>query len=435
MKTITRAQLEQALRHFDILDVNCATIRQICAVAALLESISGEKFVHLELGNPGLAAEHAGIEAQCDALQRGVPGQYPNIVGVPPLKQNGSDFVKAFLDINIPPRCIIPTVGSMMGSYTTMMALGQRLAGKDTILFLDPGFPAQHHQAKLLGLKAKSLDIYNYRGALLYDQLEEMLKVGNVTGIIYSNPNNPAWTNLTEEELLTIGTLATKYDAIVIEDLAYMGMDFRYDYSQPYHKPYIPSVARYTNNYILLLSSSKIFSYAGERIAIMCLSESVADRRYEFFEKFYDMPTFIDSLVHGILYTISTGSSHSAQYAFSAMLRAAVEGKLDFVHNCSEYGHRAATAKEIFLRHGFHLVYEKDGEKPIGDGFFFTVGYKDMTGAQLNKELLRHGIATIPLKSTGSKQQGVRVTVSMLNDDLIFRALDERLTQFTEENG
>lgn len=433
MKTITKAQLEQALRHFDIEDVNCATIRQICAVAALLESISGEKFVHLELGNPGLAAEHAGIDAQCEALQRGVPNQYPNITGVPALKQNGSDFIKAFLDINIPARCIIPTVGSMLGSFASIMILGQRLPGKDTMLFLDPGFPAQHHQAKLLGLNTVSVDIYNYRGALLYDRLEQELKSGRITGIIYSNPNNPAWTNLTEDELLTIGTLATKYDAIVIEDLAYLGMDFRTDYSEPYHKPYIPTVARYTNNYILLLSSSKIFSYAGERIAICCLSESVADRRYEYFEKFYDMPTLGDSLVHGVLYTISTGASHSAQYAFSAMLRAAVEGKLDFVHHTKEYGHRAAQAKEIFRRHGFHLVYEKDGEAPIGDGFFFTVGYHDMTGPELNKELLRHGIATIPLKSTGSKQEGVRVTVSMLCDEDTFRALDERLGQMTND--
>ncbi len=433
MKTITKAQLEQALHHFDIVDVNCATIRQICAVAALLESISGEKFVHLELGNPGLAAEHTGIEAQCEALRKGVPNQYPNITGVPALKQNGSDFIKAFLDISVPPRCIIPTVGSMMGSYSLMMILSQRLPGKDTMLFLDPGFPAQHHQAKLLGLNTVSVDIYNYRGEKLYDRLEKELKSGRITGIIYSNPNNPAWTNLTEDELLTIGTLATKYDVIIMEDLAYLGMDFRTDYSQPYQKPYIPSVARYTNNYVLLLSSSKIFSYAGERIAIVALSESVADRRYEFFEKFYDMPTLGDSYVHGVLYTISTGASHSAQYAFSAMLRAAVEGKLDFVHHTSEYGHRAAQAKEIFLRHGFNLVYEKDGDAPIGDGFFFTIGYKDMTGPELNKELLRHGIATIPLKSTGSKQEGVRVTVSMLCNEDTFRALDERLGQMTSE--
>ena len=38
---------------------------------------------------------------------------------------------------------------------------------------------------------------------------------------------------LNEEELAIIGELSRKYDVIVIEDLAYFGMDFRKDYSNP----------------------------------------------------------------------------------------------------------------------------------------------------------------------------------------------------------
>ena len=95
------------------------------------------------------------------------------------------------------------------------------------MLYLDPGFAPQHLQAKVLGLKQQSFDIYNYRGRALADKLESILAQGNITGILYSNPNNPAWTNFTPAELEIIGRLATKYDAIVLEDLAYMGMDFR----------------------------------------------------------------------------------------------------------------------------------------------------------------------------------------------------------------
>lgn len=435
MKPVETRQLLEAMAHLEIEDLNCATIRQIAALAGMLEDVSGEQFVHLELGNPGLAAELQGIDAHCKALRSGISNQYPNAAGIPQLKKAGSRFLKAFLDIDVPAHGIIPTVGSMQGSFTMMLLLSQRIPGKDTMLFIDPGFPAQHHQAKILGLKSVSFDIYEYRGEKLRDKLESILSVGNITGMIYSNPNNPAWTNLTQEELRIIGEMATKYDAIVLEDLAYMGMDFRSDLSVPFQPPYIPTVAKYADNYVLLVSASKIFSYAGERIAIVCMSPEVCNRHYEFFAKFYDMPSFGDAYVFGVLYCASSGVSHSAQYAMAAMLNAAADGELNFVDHCREYGRRAHRAKEIFHRHGFHLAYAHDGEHPISDGFFFTIGYDDIDGEPLARELLRYGIATIPLKSTGSDQKGVRVTVSKLCDDATFDALDQRLAAFDQDHS
>ena len=43
-------------------DVASATIRQIVALASVLEQDAGEKFIRLELGNPGIPAEDRGIE-------------------------------------------------------------------------------------------------------------------------------------------------------------------------------------------------------------------------------------------------------------------------------------------------------------------------------------------------------------------------------------
>jgi hypothetical protein len=57
-----------------------------------------------------------------------------------------------------------------------------------------------------------------------------------------------------------------------------------------------------------------------------------------------------------------------------------------------------------------------------------------MTGAELQSNLLRYGVSTISLPSTGSKQEGVRVCVSMLNTPEIFNRLNERLKLFNEQN-
>ena len=211
-------------------------------------------------------------------------------------------------------------------------------------------------------------------------------------------------------------------------------MDFRQYFGQPYCEPYIPTVAKYTDNYILLCSASKIFSYAGQRIAMVCISDAVYNRKYEFFEKFYEMPSFGDAYVFGILYTASSGTAHSAQYAMAAMLEAAVEQKLDFVSSCSEYGRRAKIVKKSFTDNGFHIVYDIDGDRPISDGFFFTAGYRDMDSTTLQKELMRYGVSSISLPSTGSVQNGVRVCVSMISDEPTFKMLEQRLKQFNDDH-
>ena len=314
------------------------------------------------------------------------------------------------------------------------MLMAQRDPKKDSIVFINPGFPATHNQAKILGLKDESFDIYEYRGKKLEDKLESVLSKGNVTALIYSNPNNPAWTNLTEEELEIIGRMATKHDVIVLEDLAYLGMDFRQEMGKPYEAPYVPTVAKYTDNYILFVSASKIFSYAGQRIAMVCMSPAVYDRKYEFFEKFYEMPALGDAYIFGILYTASSGTAHSAQYAMAAMMGAAIEGKLNFIEECREYARRGEITRKMFLDNGFHIIYDIDGDKPISDGFFFTAGYKDLTGGELQKELMRYGISSISLHCTGSDQEGIRVCVSMLNNDETFAALNDRLKAFNADH-
>ena len=45
------------------------------------------------------------------ALADGVASQYPNMFGIPQLKQAASRFIKAFLDIDIPAQGCVPTVG------------------------------------------------------------------------------------------------------------------------------------------------------------------------------------------------------------------------------------------------------------------------------------------------------------------------------------
>lgn len=424
-----RDVVEDVLQRMRISKVGDATIRQTVALSEELERRTGEKFIHLEMGSPGLPASRLGIEAQKEALDNGVASSYPNISGIAPLKEQASRFVKAFLDIDVKPEGCIPTVGSMMGTFASFIVCTHLSSEKDTILFINPGFSVQPLQAKVLGYKREAFDVYDCRGERLRDKLESILAKGHIAGIVYSNPNNPSWVCLTEEELRYVGELATKYDAIVIEDLAYLGMDFRKELGHPFEPPYQATVARYTKNYMLMLSASKIFSYAGERIATVAISDELYNRVYPKLKEEFGIDTLGRFFVFVVVYTLSSGVTHSVQYALAAMYKAACDGTLDFVGETREYARRAARLKEIFLRHGFHIVYDKDLDEPVSDGFFFTIGRKGYTGDELLDRLLYYGVSAISLRTTGSEQQGIRVCTSMVKE-AHYALLDERLEIF-----
>ena len=265
------------------------------------------------------------------------------------------------------------------------------------------------------------------------EKLESYLEKGNISAIVYSNPNNPSWICLKEEELRIIGELATKYDVIVLEDLAYFAMDFRQDLSKPFQPPYQPSVAHYTDNYVLLISGSKAFSYAGQRIGVSCISNKLYHRSYPGLTKRYGGGTFGTVFIHRVLYALSSGTSHSAQYALAAMLKAANEGQYNFLDEVKIYGERAHKLKEIFLRHGFHLVYDNDLGNPVADGFYFTIGYPGMTSGELAKELMYYGVSAISLITTGSHQEGLRACTSFIQDHQ-YAQLEERMAIFAENH-
>ena len=424
-----RDVVEDVLQRMRISKVGDATIRQTVALSEELERRTGEKFIHLEMGSPGLPASRFGIEAQKEALDNGVASSYPNISGIAPLKEQASRFVKAFLDIDVKPEGCIPTVGSMMGTFASFIVCTHLSSEKDSILFINPGFSVQPLQAKVLGYKREAFDVYDCRGERLRDKLESILAKGHIAGIVYSNPNNPSWVCLTEKELRYVGELATKYDAIVIEDLAYLGMDFRKELGHPFEPPYQATVARYTKNYMLMLSASKIFSYAGERIATVAISDELYNRVYPKLKEEFGIDTLGRFFVFVVVYTLSSGVTHSVQYALAAMYKAACDGTLDFVGETREYARRAARLKEIFLRHGFHIVYDKDLDEPVSDGFFFTIGRKGYTGDELLDRLLYYGVSAISLRTTGSEQQGIRVCTSMVKE-AHYALLDERLEIF-----
>ena len=435
MKIFSDELVAEACREQSVADLSKATIGEVLLVAQYLQNKTGISVVRMDQGSPSLPMNRYGVEAEKRALDAGMGAMYPAAAGVPELKDAASRFVKAFINVDVSPRSCVPTTGSVAASFGSFIACTQRIPGKDKVLFIDPGFPIQKSQLRVLGIEWKQFDIYPCRGAgPLRARLEQELQSGDVAAIIYSNPNNPAWICLEEEELEVIGALATKYDVVVMEDLAYFCMDYRRELGHPFEEPYLPTVARYTDNYILMLSASKIFSYAGQRIALCCISDKLFEKQYPALAARYkDAGVFGVTLTASILYMITSGCTATTQYGYAEMLNLSCDGVIDFIEDTRTYERRARAMKDIFIRHGFHVVYDRDVTREVGDGFFFTLGYGSMSGEELLPELLQYGVSSICLSTTGSQRSGVRACVSLVREELL-PVLDERMAEFEKDH-
>ncbi len=426
--------VQKHIKECNLKNVGNASIREIKRLINLIEAETGIKFIRMEMGIPGIKPSEIAVKAEIEAMKEGVAGLYPELEGLPLLKHEISRFIKLFMNIDISSQNCVPTVGSINGAYLSFMVAGRRNMAKDTVLFLDPGFPVHKQLVKMLGLKQESIDVYNYRGDKLYKKLESVLKKGNISCLLYSNPNNPTWICFTEKELEIIGALSKKYDVIPVEDLAYFAMDFRKDLGNPGKPPYQVSVANYTDNYILLISSSKSFSYPGQRIGMLALSEKLSKTEYPELTKYYPSPNFAHALILGTLYATTAGTSHSAQYGLLAMLKQVNDGNASLIEPLKQYGKRAEIVKELFLKNGFQIVYDMDDKEPIADGFYFTISYPGYSGENLVSELIYYGISAISLNNTGSERtEGLRACVSLISDSQI-PDLEIRLAKFKENN-
>ena len=182
-----------------------------------------------------------------------------------------------------------------------------------------------------------------------------------------------------------------------------------------------------------MISSSKAFSYAGERCAILGISNKLAERVYPDLKEFCGQDIFLRGIIFGALHPLSSGTSHSAQYALAGVLKAVNDGTYNYRNDVLEYGEKAKMMKDAFTSNGFKFTYDEDLGEPIADGFYFTYYYPGMTGAELLEKMLYYGISAISLDTCGSTRQGIRACTSLIQRDEI-PVLAERLKRFAEDH-
>lgn len=415
--------LEDADINFEQLD-----IQEFWGQIGLLEKKLGVRYVRMDFGIPGLPPPVAALRAQADALsKRKAVCEYAPAEGIVELKEEVAKFLLLFFGLKADPNCCLPTCGATQAAFVAQAVAGRRYKERKKILHLEPGYPPIKAQTRLLGLESCGIDLHSCRGERLMDAIQSHANDGHLAAISWSNPNNPTSMMLSADEVRGIGAICEKNDIIAIEDAAYLGM-----VTSEQEMPVTPmnSIAHHTDNFFLLLSASKMFSYAGERIGVLISSSSLMGRSYDALDEMFSCKRF-DLAVKRTLFNLTAGAPHTAQYAVAGILKAINDGKYDLVETLSEYGRRAKAVKGILLRNGFHIVYKSNGDESE-NGFYLTFGFPGLTAAQLLKELLYHGITALPLSVFGStSKDGLRACVGLL-EPRFFPLLERRIQDFSK---
>ncbi len=417
-------------------DIRRASIREMNQLVAGIEAELGTRFIRMEFGVPGVPLHPIAIEAEAAALREaGVGPMYAPFEGIPELKQEAARFAKLFLGIDLPPACCIPTVGAMEGCFASLALAGRLDRSRRTVLCLQPGFPVNRIQLRMLGIESASIDFYDHRGDSLLRAVEARARRGDLCAILWSSPNNPSWIVLKDSELRGLGRICDEHGLLAIEDLAYFAMDTRQDYTVAGRPPYQPTVLRHTRRGICIVSSSKMFSYAGQRIALALLSPELMDAEAPDLERWCGTSRIGRAFVPGLHYPLVACVPQTPQHGLLALLRAANDGERSLFAPGREYARRARIMKPLFLENGFRLVYDNDMGEPLADGFYFTVAYPGFDhGAELLRELLHYGVSAITLESAGSRRvEGLRACVSMTSDEQ-FPILERRLARFHRDH-
>ncbi|SVC77786.1 uncharacterized protein METZ01_LOCUS330640, partial [marine metagenome] len=178
---LDEAYLKERLESLEI-DLRQVSIRELNRLVDELSNRFDVEFLRFEFGVPGLTPHQIGPEEEIQFLQdkSHAIGTYPPFDGVPSLKKATAKFVKNFLNVDVDAKCCIPTVGAMHGGFICQSIAGRLRPNSDTILYLDPGFPVNKLQTKFLGLRESSIDLYDYRGDKLIDEIERIFSMGQI---------------------------------------------------------------------------------------------------------------------------------------------------------------------------------------------------------------------------------------------------------------
>ncbi len=212
---------------------------------------SGEKVIHLEIGEPDLPVPQKVKEEAKKAIDT-YEMRYTESVGIFPLREAIAGYYEREYGVRVKPEQVIVTPGSSPGLLALLKVLGEILG---EISYTDPGYPCYKNMLKFLNLKGKAVNVY--------PETDFKVKPENVETpvLMVNSPSNPTGTIYSKEELRELSEKTFLVSDEIYHGLTYSGR--------------APSVLEVTRNAAVVNGFSKFFLMTGWRLGWLVVPEEL----------------------------------------------------------------------------------------------------------------------------------------------------------------
>ena len=91
--------VREKIDEMNLNSVGLASIRELNRIVNNIESTTGQRFIRMEMGIPGLEPPEIAVQAEIAALKKGVGSKYPPFDGIPKVKTEIARFIKNFMNM------------------------------------------------------------------------------------------------------------------------------------------------------------------------------------------------------------------------------------------------------------------------------------------------------------------------------------------------
>jgi aspartate/methionine/tyrosine aminotransferase len=256
--------------------------------AANEREASGERVLHLEVGQPSTGAPALVVAAAKAALDGDRLG-YTDALGIPALRQRIAHHYRTAYGIEVEASRVVVTTGSsgaFILSFLAAFDVGDRVA------LASPGYPAYRNILQAQGVEAVDLAVGPETNFQPTPEILEAVE-GGLDGLIVASPSNPTGTMMGRDDLKSMIAYCAGRGIRVVSDEIYHGITYGEAAS---------SALSFTDDALVINSFSKYFSMTGWRLGWMVAPE--------------DLLRPIECLAQNLFISPPTLSQHAALAAF-----------------------------------------------------------------------------------------------------------------------
>ena len=192
--------------------------------AAAARRATGLEVIDFGMGDPREPTDPRIIVA----LREGVRERmgYPAAIGLPELREAISSWIGRRFDVTLSPDDIVPTLGSKEAIFSFAQVVLDPPAGKDTVVFTEPGYPVYERGALFAGARVESLPLLE-QNRFLPDLDAVSEETWGRAALVWINyPNNPTCACAPLSFYERLAALAREHDFVLASDEAYSELWF-----------------------------------------------------------------------------------------------------------------------------------------------------------------------------------------------------------------